>query len=230
MIQVGRHENLVITKTVKNDQGSLVIGVKQMTQVNPLEALNSSGQTAFDAPQQDFIIYPPKSTTFQGERDTLKNLLLKVGDIKDPLDHIASIYMPAGARKWDLFANTGITPTTNLEEELNKQSVMDIIYNNIVNQFITMMAPFVGEGGKRVRMIFPRTSVAKHYPTLRKRYLSSQPFIESMEVPAAASKLAFSKYEKEKGLDKGDVVSTAAAQNVSNADAQEADALFTTSR
>jgi len=227
MIQVGKHDNLVISKTVKNDQGSLVIGVKKMTVVDPLAALNASGQTSFDAEQQDFIIYPPKSTNFSGERDNLKNLLMKIGDIKDPLDQIASIYMPAGARKWDLFANTGITPQSNLENELNKQEVMNQIYNNIVGQFITMMAPFVGETGKRVRMIFPRTSVAKHYPTLRKRYLNSQPFIESMEVPAAASKLAFSKYEKEKGLDRGDVAAPSAP--ASENDAAEADALFATS-
>jgi len=227
MIQVGKHENLVITKTVKNDQGSLVIGVKQITEVNPLAALNASGQTSFDAPQQDFIIYPPRATNFDGQKDTLKNLLMKVGDIKDPLDHIAATYMPAGARKWDLFANTGITQNSNLENELGRQEVMDQIYKNIVDQFITMMAPFVGENGKRVRMIFPRTSVAKHYPTLRKRYLNSQPFIESMEIPAAASKLAFSKYEKEKGLDRGDVAAPTAPP--SENDAAEADALFATS-
>lgn len=227
MIQVGKHENLVITKTVKNDQGSLVIGVKQVTEVNPLAALNASGQTSFDAPQQDFIIYPPRSTNFDGQKDTLKNLLMKVGDIKDPLDHIAATYMPAGARKWDLFANTGISQSSNLEAELGRQEVMDQIYKNIVDQFITMMAPFVGENGKRVRMIFPRTSVAKHYPTLRKRYLNSQPFIESMEIPASASKLDFSKYEKEKGLDRGDVAAPTAVP--SEDDAAAADALFATS-
>lgn len=224
MIQVGKHNNLVITKTAKNDQGSLVIGVKQVTDVNPLAALNASGQTSFDSPQQDFIIYPPKSTNFNGERDNLKNLLNKIGDVKDPLDHIAAIYMTAGARRWNVFANTGITTESNLEEELNKQDVMNKIYNNIVDQFITMMTPFVGEDGKKVRMIFPRTSATKHYATLRKRYLNSQPFIESMEVPESASKLVFSKYEKEKGLDRGDVAAPSAP--ASTEDAAAADALF----
>ena len=87
MIQVGIHEDLVITKTVKNDQGTLVIGVKQVSDVDPLAALSGGGQTSFEQPEQDFLIYPPKSEAYGGGLDTQKNLLNKISELKNQLDH-----------------------------------------------------------------------------------------------------------------------------------------------
>ena len=223
MIQVGIHEDLVITKTVKNDQGTLVIGVKQVSDVDPLAALSGGGQTSFEQPEQDFLIYPPKSEAYGGGLDTQKNLLNKISELKNQLDHIAAGYMPVGDRKFDPLVGTGIT-LANMESELNKQDVMNKVYNNVVDQFITMMAPHIGESGKKMRMLFIRQSATKHYPALRKRYLQSQPFMEPMEIPKAASKLAFSAYEKKNGLDSSTPVQASAP--ASGADAAAAKRLF----
>jgi hypothetical protein len=223
MLRVGLHENLVIHKTTINDQGSLVIGVKQAGEVDELAALSSAGQTSFEQPEQDFLIYPPKVLDYSGNPDTVANLMKKIAQIKDPLDHIAAVYLTADKRKWDPFNGTGIT-LENRQSKLTDESVMAKIYNNLITEFIAMMKGSIGENSKKVRMIFIRQSEAKHYPKLRNQWLVSQPFIESMEIPASASKLKFSDYEKKKGLDNPNPAG--GAQVVSTAEAEAATALF----
>jgi len=223
MISVGIHPDLVIAKTTKNDQGTLVVGVKEVAEVNPLDALNASGSVNFNKKEQDFLIYPPKQTNFDGASLDTEGLMKAIAEVKDPLHTILRQYTTDSNIKWDIFAGTDVT-AANLAEELKKTSTWNKIYSNIVDQFITMMKPYVGETGKPMRMLFVRQSKAKHFPKLRTRFLDSNPFIEPMTVPAAASKLKYTKYELENGLDKAD--SVGGAQQVSKADAQQAEALF----
>lgn len=224
MLQVGINENLVVSKTVKNDQGSLVIGIKQITEVDPMDILNgSSSVTNFNAPEQDFLIYPPKVSNFDGDPDSVKNVMKKIAELKDPLNLILSQYTTSNNIKWDIFAGTGVAKD-NLDVKLTSQDTLDKIYSNIVDQFIKQMSMFVGDNGKKMRMIFIRSSKAKHYPALRKRFLDSQPFIEPMTIPRDVSKLKFSKYEIENGFNVGDAIT--AQQTPSAAEAKTADALF----
>lgn len=223
-INVGIHSDLVINKATKNDQGTLVIGVKEAVEIDPLAALSQTGSTKFEGETKDFLIYPPKAENFDGGVDTWQNNLKKVGDIKDQLEHILKVYMPVKDIKWDPFTGTGVT-NDNMAAKLTSNTVLVQIYNNIVDQFLRMFRPFVNENGKRVRMLFIRQSKAKHYPALRKKYLESNPFIEPMDVPAAASKLKYSKYEIDNGLNTGDAI---AAPVANTADANEANSLFAT--
>ena len=221
MLTVGIHENLVITKTTKNDKGSLVIGVKQVGEIDPLSALNATGSISLDQKEQDFLVFPPRLEDNQGAVDTKDNLLKKIAEVKDPLDRILQQYTTTANIKWDILANTGLT-NENFDVKLKTQGVLDKIYANIVDQFIKQMTPFIGENGKKMRMIFIRQSKAKHYPKLRTKFLDSYPFIEPMTVPV--SKLKFSKYEIDNGLNVPDAVT--GEQKVSVAEAKEAEALF----
>lgn len=224
MIPVGIHENLVVSSTTRNDQGTLVIKIKHASNTaNPLEMLSSSGSLDFDEKEQEFLIFPPKNTQYGGQLSTYQEILRKIGDLRSPLDHILEKYTTTDKIKWDPFKNTNIT-VDNIESELLNQSTIDAIYNNICEQFIEQMKPFVGDDGKKLRMLFIRSSEAKHFPKLRTKYLESYPFAESMEIPASKSKLRFSNYEITKNLNSD--APAQAATGVDSADAKLADALF----
>lgn len=220
MLKVGIHENLFIHKVTKNDKSQLVIGVKKAEEVDPLTALSSSGQSSFEPAEQDFIPYDIKVVNF-GKVSTVKEMMGAIGEYKDPLELIASMFLTSDKRKWDPFVGTGIT-NANFNEKIVDQTVVSQIQYNINEQFINMMRPFVGDSSKKFRMIFIRQSQAKHYPKLRNRWLSSQPFIEPMDVPV--SKIKFSEYEKNKGLDNPNPVGGATAP--SKQEAEQAAELF----
>lgn len=221
-ISVGINENLVVVSTTKNDKGSLTIKVKQAGEVDPMSALSTSGSTNFKPAEKDFIIYPPSAKDFNQQVDTPENIMKKIAEVKDPLDHILQQYTTNSNIKWDPFAGTGINKS-NLTTEIVKQEVVDKMYSNIVDQFISMMKPFVGENGKKLRWLLIRQSKAKHFPSLRRRFLETYPFVEPMDVPI--SKLKFSKFEVDNGLDKGDAVT--GAQNITPEEKQSVNELFT---
>ena len=222
MIKVGINENLVVSKVEKNDKGTLVLTVKEATQIDPLAALNSAGSTNFTQGEKDFIIYPPKTENFDGDTDTYQNILKKIAEIKDPLDLILRQYTTTANIKWDIFAGTAVNGQT-ITTELLKQSTLDKIYNNIAEQFIKMMTPFVGEEGKKMRWLFTRQSKTKHYPSLRRKFLETYPFIEPMDVPA--SKLKFSDYEVKNGLNNGEAAG--GAETPSTEEKEHVNTLFT---
>ena len=193
MLNVGIHDNLVISKTAKNDKGTLVITVKQVSSKNMLETLSSG--SSLESQEQQFFVYPPK---LNAEDDSV-SAAAKVAEVRDPLSLILTQYTTTDKSKFTkMFEGTGIT-AENYNSKLLDPGTMTKIYTNIVDQFIDLMKPFVGDNGKKMRMLFIRQSKEKAYPRLRNKFLEQQPFIEPMDVPV--SRLAFSKYEKSKGLD-----------------------------
>lgn len=223
MLKVGIHDNLVLKSTVKNEQGTLVINLKKMTKVDPLAALSSAGQTSFEPEEVGIMMYAPKVLDYNNKNRSVTDMLNLIAEVKDPLDHIASVYLTTKDRVWNPFVGIDIN-ADNQEQKLTDQGTINKIYDNLVTQFIAMVKPFVGESGKRVRVLLIRQSATKHFPKFRTRYLNNQPFIESMEIPASASKLKFSEYEKTKGLDSPN--QAGGEQKVDKKEASEANALF----
>ena len=177
MIGVGIHDNLVITQVSKNDKGTLAIKIKKEQESNPLELLNASTEsTSFDDSEREFLIFPPKAENYQGGQATAEEVLKNIAQIKDQLNHILLSYTTTNNIKWDILKGTGVT-VENMETKVTSQDVINQIYNNIVDQFIAMMRPFTKPDGKKVRMVFIQQSQAKHYPTFRKRFLDSYPYI-----------------------------------------------------
>lgn len=224
-ISVGITDNIVISSVSKNDRGTLIIKLKEAGEIDPLTALNTAGSTQFNQAEKDMMIYPPSATTFSGETDTFENVLKKIAEVKDPLNHILQAYTTNANIKWDIFAGTGITKD-NMQSKLIKQETVDAIYANIVNQFISMMSQFTGDNGKKQRVMLIRQSAAKHYPAFRKRFLESYPFIEPMDIPKESSKLKFSKFEIDNKLNSGEPVG--GQQQVSEEEKNSVETLFTT--
>lgn len=223
-IIVGVNENLVISAAEKNEKGTLVVTVKEANEIDPLTALNASGSTQFNKAEKDFMFYPPTVTGFNGEAGTLESVLKKIAEVKDPLNHILEQYTASSHIKWDIFTGIAITKD-NMEAILTNQDVLDKVYSNIADQFIRMITPFISDTGKKMRLLCIRQSKAKHFPSLRKRFLETYPFIEPMEIPVTQSKLKFSKFEMDNGLASGGAVG--GQQNISEEDKSQAEALFT---
>lgn len=203
MLTVGIHENVAVHENKKNSHGSLVIGFKQLMKQNPIDVLNSTD--AFGQDKTDILIFPPSVNTFKGEEDSFDNILKKVAEIKDPLTHIILQYVTKDKLSWDVFKDTSVD-SDNIKEKLKDQDILNKVYSNIVDQYISMMEPHVGDNGKLFRVLFIRQSKTKHYPTIRKRFLDSNPFMEDMSIPKEQSKLGFTDYEKKQGLASGDPI------------------------
>lgn len=216
---IGVNENVVLSKAVKNDQGTLIVGFSEYGEVNPLEALNAAGSTQLEKAERDITVWPIKKDSFAGVPLAYDELMKKIAEVKDPLAHILQAHLPTSSIKWDIFKGTNVT-AENIQTSLAEN--IDRIYDNIVTQFCTMAKPILGK--TPVRLLLLRQSAAKAFPTFRKRWLDSQPFIEPMTVPASASKVKFSKYELEKGLNKWEAAT--ATTEASVAEAKEAEELF----
>lgn len=222
MLKVGIHDNVVVHKVTKNDKGQLVVGFKKAEEVDMMAALSGSGSTSFEQQEQDIIPFDLKVTDFNGKERTGKEVLTIIADYKDPLDHIARTYLTSDKIKWNPFVGTDVK-NDNYNETLTVQTTLSKIQQNINEQFISMMQGVTGPNSKKVRVLFIRSSQAKHYAKLRSKFLDSNPFIEPMDVPV--SRLKFTDYEKKMGLDKGDAVSSATPPVA--ADAKSAADLFT---
>lgn len=211
MLRVGIHDNVIVHKAVKNDRGTLIVGMKQLRDFNALTDLNAATDTTnFEADENDFMFFPFNSTDNTGQKLETKEIMTRIAEVKDPLNHILQQYLTADAIKWDILAGTGIT-NENIDVKIKEDTTLDKIYSNIVDQFMKMITPFLGQTTKKFRAIFPRQSAAKHYPAIRRRYLGTYPFLESMSVPVDQSKLRFSKYELDNKLDNPSPVQKTAA-------------------
>lgn len=226
MLKVAIHDNVVFHKAEKNDKGTLVVGFKQVNEATPLELLGSnSDNTSPEDAENDFLVFPPKATEKNSTKlDTAKNNMQKIKEIKDPLNHILSQYLTKDQITWDPTKGLGIT-NENLDSKFTQQSVLDAVYANIVDQFIKMSAPIVKNPltQDKKRFLTIRTSGIKHFSALRKRYLDTNPFLESMTIPAAQSKLKYTNWEVKNGFNNPNPVAQATA------DVPDADEVSTSS-
>jgi hypothetical protein len=170
--------------------------------------------------ESPLLIFPFKVTTMKkksGEDFTDKEKLeLVKEDIKKfraQLTCIMSAYMPIKDFKFDPYAGTGITKE-NFDKELLDNDQLHKVYTNYCNDFFKAMAGYMNNDALPVRVKLIRQSKDKHYATLPSRYLDTNPFIEPMEVPEKQSRLKFTKWEIENGMDNGTPVSQAAADPI----------------
>jgi len=221
MLNVGIHDNLVLSKAEKSAKEGkkplLVLTFKTVHGGSPLDVLSGGG--SLNTQEQPFTFFPPRVD----DGDDAAAVGAKIAELRDPLSHILSQYVTGNQSKFNkMFDGTGVT-AENYNTKIMSQETLNKIYDNVIDQFLETIRPFVGDGGKRMRMIFVRSSRRKHYPRLRSRYLDSQPFMEPMDVPV--TKLAFSKYEVTNQLNHGTPVD-ATVTAPSEANVQDAEQMF----
>lgn len=225
MLTVGINENVVLKTAVINDKKRLELEFIE------LEKVGATKKSVFDT-------LLSARTAEEGSGFTMKlNILGPLLPKKEDLTPEKKIEMLGGdltrlikqlsqvleqfivSDKIDLdsmdvqFANTGITDGTSFESRILDQPTLDRIYDNITKRFVELVTPFVNSAENAVRLKLIRQSKEKHYATLPSRFIADNPFIELMTVPKEQSRVKFTKYELEQGLDNGTPVSSSSAEN-----------------
>lgn len=240
MLTVGIHENLVLSKALVNDKGTLQLELRQKGDSaandtsNPF-ALASSGDVIEDSSNKLLVFAPnvPKTEKADGtsrsekERSDLANNDLI--EMTNSMKHMLSVFITKDeiAKLFEgIYNNTGFNMKVYQEqgpssftELLFSEDRMKIVYTNVFTAFVQGITPFLDKDDHAIRLKLIRQSADKHYPKLPgAKYVSTQPFIESMSIPADQSKVKFTDYEKSKGLDSGVPISSASADPLPSAD------------
>ena len=113
----------------------------------------------------------------------------EIKKFKDRLTHILLNYTTSDNIKWDIFKGLGFKTADDVTNKLPDQKVLDKVYGNIVDQFVTMMKTYRTD--EPVRFKFTRQSKAKNYITIP----SYAPFMEPMTIPTEQSQLKYTEYE-----------------------------------
>ena len=209
MIRIGITENVYIADVKMDEKNALLITFEETGKEDKVTVDNYFDNIASDEVIETergtiIRIFPPLPPKADNGRTQEKNVELLVSDInkaKGIVIHILKVFytMDDLRGKINPFASLPIDKD-NFDVQVQKKEILEGVHRNICKAFVDLIKPFLAEK-KPVRLLLVRQSQDKHYATFRNRYLDEQPFIESMEIPAAASKLKFSSYEIEKGLD-----------------------------
>ena len=203
MLNVGKHNNVAFSAT-KNEKGTLVINAKVVEEDVDFNLDEVTTETESEA-SQNFLVFPLQLKGYVDgqlvDERPVKNIVEDIKNLRTMLTYILSQYTTTDNIEWDLYKGSDIT-TENQKDALATTEGLKVVYDNLVDQFVAQMKDFADDS-KLFRIILVRSSKKSHYPKLRDKYLNSAPFMESMDIPEAQSKLAFSKSEIERGMNDG---------------------------
>lgn len=192
MLKVGINNNVAITKVSKNDQNTLVIRVEELD-VDVAEMLSQSEGSAESGKNE--LVFPPKTTGYDGAVKSFADIMKELVEYRNFLSIILKNYTSAENIEFDPFK--GLSKDNTKTDLLNEAFLAQVV-DNYNNQFIAMFEEY-GDPERGFRFLMPRN--AKGYLTFRPKF-NNQLFMESMSVPEADTKLAFSAYQKTNGFDK----------------------------
>lgn len=227
LLGIGIFENVVITKTTKNDseQGkSLDVTFKQTgaapaKEDDELDFLNSGSVGSSDVGNENNIrLYGINLQGYDGNAKDGDTLLNEVLAKKAQLTHILSAYLPSDLIKWDLTKGVNVKTKDELVKAITKEATLNKLVDNLFTQFTELMTPLVGEDSEKLYVKFLRKSKASNFPRLADRKLDWNPFIASMKDEKLKAKIKFSDWEKQQGFDSN-------AQSLDGADSTNADEL-----
>jgi hypothetical protein len=190
MLTVGIKDNIVVSKAIKNEQGTFEIELTQPGNNDAVAALTGSGELRPDQ-SANIRVYKPEVVYFQTKRDGKKMLSLVV-NFKNVLLEILQIYIENPA----INATKGLPTVTqeNAKTMFEDQANVDKAYTNIVDQFIAQIQPHLNSS-TTFRAKLPRRSPEYAFPTLP----TFGPWIESMEIPAERTTLKWTPWELKNG-------------------------------
>ena len=222
-IGVGINENVVIKSAVINDKKrlelELVLAGKEGTAKKSVFDTLLTARTAEDSTFNFKLnVFGPLLPNKPDQTNEQKIQLVGADLTKliKQLSQILEQYMTVD--KIDLetmdvqFANTGITDGASFESRILDQDVLNRIYDNITSRFVALIAPYTGKDEFALRLKLIRQSKDKHYATIPGRFITDNPFVEPMEIPLENSRVKFTKWELDNGLDNGTPISTASAE------------------
>lgn len=133
----------------------------------------------------------------------IQEALNGTAELQNLFTSFAQCYLKKTDIKFERFR--GLQLTKDNLQNLLQEEVLIAVTRNLATQFIEMCAPHFGVNDEhhRLRVLLRRQSKAKHFPTFRDKLLQAFPTVELMSVPKEASRLAFTRYEIQKGLNSG---------------------------
>jgi hypothetical protein len=225
MIQVGINENVILTSVALNDKNTLSFTFEEKgtgdKPMNPFEALASDEVVDIDNGKSINLFQP--NVPDKADMTQEKKVDIVTSDInktKGILIHFLKGWMTKEEVKGAInpFAGTAVDATNYATQLLNKE-VLAAIHKNMSTTFIQLITPFLAQRDA-FRLLLVRQSADKHWPSFRGKYIEENPFWESMQIPAEASKLKFTAYEISQKLNDGTPVSK---DNAKTADSKPAD-------
>jgi hypothetical protein len=230
-IQVGIVENMIISTVEKSKEGTLNITLKMAPEATAATTapgagdifgeLNDTSEGGGATNELRYIHWPFKIDEYTKTPD---DVLTAIKRSKEFLNHILKQYMTEDKITWNVMAGINLDQSNPAasRQQLMVESVLNKIYDNQILQFIGMMQPHLAVATP-LRVKLTRQSKAKHYASLPR----FAPFLESMSVAKAQSKLYFTKWEKENGFDSGaPIAEEATAPDAAPEVSASADAVF----
>lgn len=231
LIKVGIHENLMISdKTKINDKGTLELCIKAVQSPDALLDAFSSNET-FNPMESSFRFYPPSMKDFDQNLKTSAEIGQEILKLRHQLLTYAKLYATKEEAEKALgglamFKGMGIA-----DDQIKKALTMfdqEEFVKKIVTNLCTLFVEFLKQkkafsGKVLFRHKFLRQSKAKNYAVIPSSDFDT--WVETMDIPKDASKIAYSDWEKENGKDNPDPVSSTPAAS-SAEDANKASALF----
>jgi len=186
MLTVGIHEGVIVSKAIRNDQGTLEI---EFLRKGSDDAVAALAGTAELIPDQDVNIRVyPQSVDYFGEKRDGTTMLKLIVNFRNVLSELLQVYIDNP----DINATKGLVVTNeNAKVLFTDQANVDLAYDNIVSQFIAAITPFVGKESHPFRVKFPRRSKKYSFASLP----NFGPWVESMDIPQESSKIKWSNWE-----------------------------------
>lgn len=218
---VGIHENVFLQEAKMDDSKATIILVfEECSKANAgpkksyFEMAASSEVEEVEKGTQVMLFppTPPKEDSKLTKEKQLQNLVGDINKVKGICLHILSGYYTTEDLKDKMQPFAGLPmDNTNFETEIFRKEILEQVQRNIGRTFIQLITPFLNKPEMKFRLLLVRQSTDKHFATLRGHFLNDNPFWESMDVPKEASKVAFTKWEKDNKFDSGEPVPKPAA-------------------
>lgn len=234
-IQVGIHTDVIIQKADFNDKGRFVVflrklGEQQEKQEDDPFAQMNAAEVVEKESGGGIIFWPFKAPDEKDNKGNVRTTQERgelanndVSRLKNQLQLILEQYMTKDKIHWSIFDGAAMSKETYWDDIVS-QANLDVIYRNICEQFMGMIQPYLDKDEYPMRWKLARQSKEKHYARVPDMYIKDNPFIEPMEVPEANTRVKWTKYELDNGLNDGTPVSRATADPVE--DAPEGDNAF----
>lgn len=209
MIGIGINENAILAKAEQEEKGALSLTFDEVANLSkPVVSVFDSLQTAKvendgrTGIKVNMFPFKKPSGPKNDEKTDDERLEMTSEDmkkVKNQLTQLLEVYLVTDKIQWDPFINTGVT-TDNWREKFGDNDVLRAIFDNYTSQFINMITPYLGKVDQPFRLKLVRTSKEKHYATIPGRFLAESPYVESMDVPLATTRVKWSKWELDNKL------------------------------
>lgn len=200
MIKVQIAENISVVSAIVNEKNSLEILVKSGQDVDLFAAMNSGD--SIEQEEQKFLFFPVDNKWY-GKEATSKEMVMKLRQLSAQFQELLSVDVSEKDFAFNMFEGTPIKSTADIDVHITKEAVYSRIglniFNNVVKHVKNVKSP--------IRLKLVRQSANKHFATIPQALTFTKEgkeirskFVESMVIPKDQSKLAYSKYEMDKGL------------------------------